>query len=198
MSRPTRYSNRDGEGDEPRSRRAPARKGLPIGPIVILLLLLGGALFFARVIAQSGKDKDDKPVVADTGYVPFGDLPDETAMPPGSHKAGGSAPRKDYEAPPPGLLATNQVWLDALKDATEAEILFVEAHEAKLVGGHAEFRDKGIRSKKLFSKLLDSTNALEEEMLETYGDRDPQTREVVRKRSKWIKRLSAISKTTGR
>jgi len=198
MARTTRSTRRPDDEEETPARRAPAQRGLPVAPIAILVLLLGGALFFARQIAQSKKDKAAEPEVIDNRHVPFGDLPDEVPRSKGPAGVSGTSSGTSYEASPTGLLATRQVWLDALKNASEAESLYAAALQAKQAGDHSAFREKGIAAKRLFSDVRDSTEALEAELLAEYGDRDPQVREVVRKRTSWTKSLAAISKITGR
>ncbi|MCA8979850.1 MAG: hypothetical protein H6831_12045 [Planctomycetes bacterium] len=198
MARTTRSTRRPDEEEEPRSRRAQPQRGLPVGPIAILVLLLGGALFFARQIAQSKKDKADEPEVIDTRRVPFADLPRETAP---THKSSGSAGASsgaNYDTPPAGLLATNQVWLDALKEASQAESYYAAAMKAKQTSDYSGFRENGIAAKDLFSKILEDTRVLEEELVAEYGDRDAQVRDVIRKRTAWTDTLAGLSKITGR
>jgi hypothetical protein len=200
MARTTRSTRRPDDEEETPARRAPAQRGLPVAPIAILVVLLGGALFFARVINETKKDKADEPEVIDNRRVPFSDLPREVPTKGGqaAQPTGSSEPGVSYDTPPTGLLATNQVWLDALKDAAEAESLFLAAQNAKAANDHSAFRENGIAAKDLFSKVLEDTYVLEEELVEEYGDRDAQVRDVIKKRTAWTKRLSTLSKTTGR
>lgn len=196
MARTTRSTRREDEEEDPRSRRAAPQRGFPVGPIAILVLLLGGALFFARQIAQSKKDKAAEPEVIDTRRVPFADLPDE--VPKSKGASGSNLPSVSYDTPPTGLLASNQTWLDALKDASRAESLYAEAMKAKQTSDHTAFREKGIEAKKLFSQILEDTYLLEEELVAEYGDRDAQVRQVISKRTAWTDRLAGLSKITGR
>lgn len=198
MARTTRTTRPEGDDEEPRGRRAPAQRPFPVAPIAILVLLLCGALFFARQIAQSKKAKDSAPVVIDTGHKPFSSLPDEAPKSKGSSQSSGSGSSVQYDTPPVGLLATNQVWIDALKDATKAESLYAAALKAKQTNDYSGFRENGIAAKDLFSKVLEDTYMLEEEMVAEYGDRDPQVRDVIKKRTAWTSTLAALSKTTGR
>lgn len=196
MARTTRSTRREDDEQDSPARRAQPQRGLPVAPIAILVLLLGGALFFARQIAQSKKDQTAEPEKVVKPHVPFADLPDE--VPKSKGGTGSNSPSVSYDTPPAGLLATNQVWLDALKDASRAESLYVEALSAKQTSDHTAFREKGIAAKDLFSKILEDTYMLEEELLAEYGDRDAQVRQVIAKRTAWTDRLAGLSKITGR
>lgn len=198
MAQRTRYSNREGDADERPQRRAPAKSGPPIVPILALVVLLGGALVAARMIASMRDAGEQDTAVEPKGPPePFSDLPEEvpTNRPHDAERRGPTAP---VESAPPGVLAGDPVWRDALARATQAEILFQAASDAKAANDHELFREKGTAAKKMFSDLLEDTYLLEEELLAEYGDRDPQVREIVRKRTRWTNRLSTLSKTTGR
>ena len=171
-----------------------------MGPILILVALLAGALFFARQIAQSQSEEEDKPKVVDNRRKPFADLPEDAParLSTGSSSDTPAQPTKSYPPAPTGIVATNDVWLKALKDATEAETLFAKAQDAKAANDHEGFRENGIAAKKLFSKVLEDTALLEEELRAEYGDSDAQILQMIKKRNAWTDRLQILSKTTGR
>lgn len=199
MPRQTRYSNRDAEGEEPRGRRSPSSQGLPMGPLVILVVLLAGALFFARMIAQSNEEAAEQPEVIDNRRVPFADLPREgEPVKPGSTTPVESAPKKTYPPAPRGVVDTNSTWLAALRGATEAEALFQAAQAAKEAGDHTGFRENGVAAKKRYTEIIDDTRQLEEELLEQYGDGNAEINALIKKRNEWADRRQILSKTTGR
>lgn len=200
MPRQTRYSNRDAEGEEPRARRAPASQGLPMAPIVVLVVLLAGALFFARMIAQSNQEEDARPEVVDDRRPPFAELPREGQPVTSSSNDAPAvdAPNKSYPPAPRGVVDTNSTWLSALQGATEAEALFAKAQAAKQSGDHSGFRENGIAAKKLYTEIIDDTRQLEEELLEQYGEGNAEINALIKKRNEWSDRRQILSKTTGR
>jgi len=184
------------EGDEEGGRRPRQRSQSSTSvmlPAAILLGMIVGAIVLARAIA----DKEDAQAAAATEqpaeqkYVTT--VPDEE--PP---KTSGIGSPGSFTRAPSGLAASNPQWAEALTIAAAADELFAEAQKAKADGDHAAFQLKGKAAKETYDKAATLTAAWEEELLETYGERDPQVRDIQRTRTRWLDRLRVLHKTTGR
>lgn len=191
----TRYSKP--QDDEPSGERRRPRKssGPPLGPILILVVLMVGAVVIARMAAQDkGTEEDTGPAEVSADAV-FGDLPREE--PPTPKVGSGSKSKKLYEKAPPGL-ASNTTWLAAKKVAVEAKTVLEAGKIAKAAGDHAGWADKGGRAKNLYDEAITMTAEWEEELMSKYGDNDRQVAAIKRERDGWFNMLRTLHKTTGR
>jgi hypothetical protein len=159
-------------------------------PIVGLGALIATAILFARMLPDDGESAIPAP--SEPTHQPFSTVAEEA--PP---SAGGGAGRL-YNRAPSDLAASYPPWLEALEIAREADGLFSEAQEAKQATDHAGFQTKGKAAKETYDRAFTMTALWEEQLLESYGDRDRQVRVIVRERNRWIDRVRVLHKTTGR
>lgn len=190
MATSSRYRSDEDEG-RPR-RRAAKKTGPPLVPILALVVLIVGAIVLARIAAQDRGETVEPPKVEASNI--FGDLPEETPPTPG---AGGAGRARTTNLAPTGL-ANNQVWIEALHKAEEAEVLFAQGKQARSGGDRAKWNELGNQAKALYNEALEMTAVWEDELREEFGDTDRQVRDIMRKRSQWFERLDTLLKTTGR
>jgi len=198
MAAPTRYTRHragrpEEEGEERRPSRRPGQSGLPIVPIAALVVMVGAAIWFARLIA----DNTAEPAAAapaEPAYVPFADVPLEEPPTPGERASDGGL----YARAPNDLAASNPDWARALALASTADGYFAEAQKAKADGDYALFNEKGKLAKETYDEAFTLTAAWEEDLFEKYGERDRQVRQIVRTRTRWIDRVRVLHKTTSR
>lgn len=189
QSRSSSRTNRDDQEQRPRPKKS---QQPPIVPALLLLVLIAGAIVLARSVAQK-EDAAPTPVAEPPAPKPFASVPDEAPPTPKGGSARGSYPRA-----PEGLASSNPVWAEALKVAATASELFDEAQKAKAAEDHTLFQLKGKAAKETYDKAFLMTAEWEEQLLAQYGDRDPQVREIVSTRNRWIDRVRVLHKTTGR
>lgn len=189
MARGTRY---DEDDDQPRSRRRSKPSGPPLIPIFALIVLMGGAVYLARLAAQN-KPEPEEPKEAVKASEIFGDLPVEEPPP----RPGGDGSRKATNKAPEGL-ANNPDFIRAKEIAVQANVVFEAAKKAKSAGDHGEWNIKAQEAKELFDQAFIMTAVWEEELLEKYGDRDRQVKAIMSERNKWIDKVRTLHKTSGR
>ena len=196
MPRSSRYNAPQDEDESGRERRRPRKSGgPPVGPILILVVLMIGAVVVARMLAKNQKPADAAPPAEVSADSIFGDLPREEPPTPGARTE--YKPKKLYEKAPAGL-ASNATWVQAKQVAAEAKTTLDEAKAAKAAGDHAGWSDKGVRAKELYDQAITMTAEWEEELMEKYGDSDRQVAEIKRERDGWFNMLRTLHKTTGR
>jgi len=195
MARRTRYGagRREEEPEERRPRRRPGQSALPIVPLLALVVMVGAAIWFARLIA-GGTPEPAPAEPVKSGYMPFSDVPPEEPPTPGERVTDSGT----YARAPNDLAASNPDWARALELAAEADGYFAQAQKAKADGDHALFNEKGKLAKETYDEAFTLTATWEEELFEKYGERDRQVREIVRARTRWIDRVRVLHKTTSR
>ncbi len=162
-------------------------------PIFALLVLIAGAIVLARMVAKNEKPEEKPKEKIDASAV-YGDLPEEEPPVPGAR---GSGRKRSTNRAPSGL-ADNTKWLEALRIADEAAVIFASAAKSKANGDHSAWNEKGNEAKELYDRAIILTAAWEDELMEKYGDTDRQVREIMSIRTKWIEKLTVLHKTTGR
>jgi len=163
-------------------------------PVGVAVVLGGGALW---AIAQGEK----KPAAAAEGTEParprpFEDMPPEEPPPP--RAARGDEQASPFTTTAPEGLAEDEGWQAAVKLAAEAEAHFEAATEAKVAGDTTRLNQEGARARALFDQALETTALWEEELLEKWGETDPQVRKIVRTRSQWFDRTRWLHKSIAR
>lgn len=191
-------SRRRTTGDDEDAPRRPRQRSQSsnsiLVPAAILMGMIVGAILLARAIAT----KEDDAQAATPQAQPeeerfFTSVPEEE---PPSVTGGG--PVGSFTRAPTGLAASNPDWAEALTVAEAADALFAEAQQAKQADDTATFQLKGKAAKETYDKAILMTAEWEEELLDKYGERDPQVRDIQRTRTRWIDRLRVLHKTTGR
>jgi len=164
-----------------------------MGPILILVVLMIGAVFVARMAAQNKTDEEPAKEEVKASDI-FGDLPVEEPPPlPG----GDGSRKKAANLAPPGL-ADNADFQKAREIAAQANNAFEAAKKAKADGDHGAWNTKATYAKNLYDEAFIMTAIWEEEILEKYGDSDRQVKAIMQERSTWIDKVRVLHKTTGR
>jgi hypothetical protein len=183
---------RDEEEAPRRGRQRSQSPNSILLPAAVLMGLIVGAILLARAVATR-EAPQAAPSNEPAQPEPFSKYTEEPPSVSGRPGGGPAVPRA-----PSGLAASNPDWAEALTIAAAADELFAEANKAKLAEDHATFALKGKAAKETYDKAIILTAAWEEEILDKYGERDPQVREIMRIRSSWIDRLRVLHKSTGR
>ena len=181
---------RPAEEESPGGLRRTRASGPSLLPLAGLGALIAAAILFARMLPDDGESTTAAP--NEPAHQPFSSVAEEA--PP---SAGGGAGRL-YNRAPSDLAASYPPWMEALELARKADGIFSEAQEAKRTTDHAGFQAKGRAAKEAYDKAFTMTALWEEQLLESYGDRDRQVRVIVRERNRWIDRVRVLHKTTGR
>ena len=197
----TSARKRNDADDEELDRRGRGRQPSPMAmllPAALLLGLIAAAIILARSISSKQVDQaataaEEKPKEPEKKY--FTSVPPE--KPPEPRGGVGSAPSTKPRAPE-GLAESNPDWAKACELAKVADDLFAEAQQAKATDDHETFQLKGKAAKESYDKAIEMTAVWEEELLDKYGDRDPQVRAIQSTRTRWTDRLRVLHKTTSR
>lgn len=200
---PSTRRRNDPDDDEP-DRRGRGGSPSPLAMLVpagVLLGLIAAAILLARTISSKQVEQaaataaaaEEKPKEPEKKY--FTTVPDE--KPPEPRGGSGHAPSNKPRAPE-GLAESNPDWAKALELARVADELFAEASQAKAADDHETFQLKGKAAKESYDKAIEITAVWEEELLDKYGDRDPQVRAIQNTRTRWTDRLRVLHKTTSR
>jgi hypothetical protein len=174
-------------------RNAPAKAARsPVPGIVAVLLffsLIGGAIYVAVWADRANSSSAQEPVEDSDAHKPFSSVEPE-ALPDMSGRK-----RDDGRPTAPGSLATTPVWKKALVIAEDGWKYAAEAAEALAGDDRAVYREKGKLAEHAFDKAFTMTAIWEEELLDKYSDSDPQVRDIVRTRNKWIDKVRHFHKT---
>lgn len=187
-----RYARNDSDENEERPRRQRKKAGPPVGPILLLVGLMIGAVVVARMIASRPKAEETVKTERPASDI-FGDL--EIEAPP--TYTPGKTPKRMVDKAPAGL-ADSALWIEAKGIAKQAAAVLTEAKAAKAVQDYAGWDDKGVKAKNLFDEAIIMTADWESELMEKYGDNDRQVAAIMNERSKWFDMLRILHKTTGR
>jgi len=130
---------------------------------------------------------------AEPAYVPFSSIPEESP-PDISNRPG----MKWVSNAPAGLASSSAAFDKARELAAEGEKLLSDARLADAAGKSEEARALRKEAKLAYDTAFTDTAAWEMEILASYTDRDRQVRDIQRERTKWMDRIIALHKTTGR
>jgi hypothetical protein len=103
-----------------------------------------------------------------------------------------------FGATAPEGLAEDEGWQAAIALAEQAEVHFEAATEAKVAGDTKRLNEEGARARALFDQALESTAVWEEELVSTWGETDPQVRQIMRLRNQWFDRTRWLHKSISR
>ena len=158
-------------------------------PGLIAVVLIGAAVAVGMLNRPESSASEEQQAEVVKGPAPFSDMPPEEPPKP---RAGSGRP-----AAPEGL-AEQTLWVDAVAIADQGEELFQLARKAKAAGEHTKANKEGRAAREKFNEAVEMTAAWEEELLEKYGDRDPQVRAIKHKRTRWFTRLDWLLKSIAR
>lgn len=176
-------------GRRPRASRS-ANTGFPVGGALAVVALIVIGYFGSQMIAA---DSAGSTTTAEDAYVPFSTIPDESP-PDISNRRG----MKWVNNAPAGLASSSAAFDKARKLAAEGEKLLAAARAADAAGKNSEGRAHRKGAKDAYDAAFTDTAAWEMEILAAYTDKDKQVRDIQRERTKWMDRIIALHKTTGR
>jgi len=180
------YQNEQAE----RRRRRPQPKSSSAAPLIAIVLLVVGAVAVAMLIRDSKDTANAGEVSEEPGHVPFANYHEEA---PPKRKAN----ENPWREAPSGL-ANKELWLEALEIAKGADELLAQANKARASGDNAMYHAQGRSAKKAYDQALVLTAEWEAEIVDEYGDRNPQVRKIMGIRTRWFDKLRVLHKTTGR
>lgn len=173
----------------PRASRS-ANTGFPVGGALAVVALIAVGYFGSQIIASGsgGPSKPEAPT-----YVPFSSVAEESP-PDISNRPG----MKWVNNAPEGLASSSAAFDVARKLAAEGEKHLADARTADAAGKSEEGRAHRKDAKLAYDTAFTDTAAWEMEILAAYTDKDRQVRDIQRERTKWMDRIIALHKTTGR
>jgi len=186
---PTRNKTPEDQ-EEPRSRASRNRNtGFPLGPLLGVVALIGLAYFGTQAIAT----EPPPPPEPKAAYVPFADLADEAPPDPSSRPGA-----RWVDNAPPGLSESSPAFAAARKLAAEGEQHLNAARAADAAGDASAARDLRKQAHATYNQAFEDTALWEMEIEGLYSDRDRQVEQIKKERSRWMQKIIALHKTTGR
>ena len=82
--------------------------------------------------------------------------------------------------------------------AAQAGKLLVDARAADAAGDSTKARELRKQSHLTYNQAFEDTALWEDEILSKYTDRDRQVKKIMDERSRWMQKIIALHKTTGR
>ena len=180
--------------NEPAGRRPRASRnsntGFPVGGALAVAGLIVIGYFGSQMIAaeSAGSGQTTEPA-----YVPFSSVPEES--PPDITNRPGM---KWVNNAPDGLASSSAAFGKARELAAKGEKHLADARLADAAGKSDEGRAHRKDPKLAYDTAFTDTAAWEMEILASYTDKDRQVRDIQRERTKWMDRIIALHKTTGR
>jgi hypothetical protein len=173
-----------------RNSRQQKSSGPPMGAFVGLAVVMGLAIYFARVaVKQDQEAAIPEPDILASDI--FGDLPIEQPPPlPDS--------AKDPINLSPEDIASTELWVNAQGIAKQAAEVYAEAKKAKAKDDHAVWAEKGKAAKNLYNDAIIMSVDWQEGLSLEYGDNDVRVKAITREIDGWFKILEVLAKTTGR
>lgn len=186
-----RAKDKDQDNNE-RERRPVKKSGVGLMVPLLLGVLVFGAV--AIVLLGGGPKKEAAPVETSTKPKPFANLPREE--PPKKGARGGMG--TTYVAEAPEGLAADANWIKACGIAAEGEKLWEEATAAKASGDVPKLNSVGKDARDKLNEAFDMTALWEEQLMEKYGDANPEVRKIIKVRSGWIDKVRWLHKSIAR
>jgi hypothetical protein len=170
--------------------RTQKKSGPPVGAFLVLAVVMGAAIFFARRGAQQNKEAEEASTVTEVEAADiFGDLPEE--KPPTLNFA------KAVDVSPEDIALT-PLWVEAQDMAARAAAVYTIAKEAKAKDDHSLWNEKGKEAKELYDQAIIHCVDWQEGLVEKYGEADRRTLVIKRKVDSWFRIIEVLAKTTGR
>ena len=186
-------SRRNDDEDDQEERRPRASRnrnaGFPVGPALGVVALIALAYLGTKAIsAEPAPEPPNK-----EPYVPFANLAEESAPDPSSRPGA-----RWVDNAPPGLEGTSSAFAAARALAAEGEQHLVSARSADSKGESSAARDFRKQAHAAYNKAFEDTALWEMEIEDKYSDRDRQVEKIKKERSRWMHKIIALHKTTGR
>jgi hypothetical protein len=126
-------------------------------------------------------------------YVPFASLAEESAPDPSSRPGA-----RWVDNAPAGLADSSSAFAAARGLAVEGEQHLVAARAADSKGESSAARDLRKQAHAAYNQAFEETAMWEMEIEGKYSDRDRQVEKIKKERSRWMQKIIALHKTTGR
>ena len=179
------------EGEERRARSSRrSNTGFPVGPAIGVVGLVLLAYFGSQMIAG---DSAPPPPPETSPYVPFSTVKDE-APPDPSNRPG----RRWVDKAPAGLAESSAAFAAARKLAAQGEKFLVDARAADAAGDSSKASTLRKQAHAACNQAFADTAVWEMEIEAAYSDRDRQVEAIKKVRSRWMDKIIALHKTTGR
>ena len=189
--------------EDPEARHARASRsqnsGFPVGlalGVVALIglayfgtLLIGGAFLGGAALVDRAGELEG---TGGEAFVPFADL--HEAPPDTSARSGA----RWVDNAPAGLAESSAAFAAARKLAAEGEQHLNAARAADAAGEASKARDFRKQAHTVYNQAFEDTALWEMEIEEKYSDRDRQVEKIKKERSRWMQKIIALHKTTGR
>lgn len=178
------------EKEERRSRTSRrSNTGFPAGPAVGVVALLIVGYFGSQMISEGAAPPPDPT----PGHVPFANVAEE-APPDISNRPG----MHWLDNAPPGLADSSAAFAAARKLAAQGEKFLLDARAADAAGDSSKAREFRKQAKAAYDKGFEDTAGWEMEIEAAFSDRDRQVEAIKKERTRWMQRIIALHKTTGR
>jgi len=181
-------NSEDQEERRPRASRS-SRTGFPVGPALGVVALIALAYFGTKAISGPPAPEPE----LKEPYVPFADLPDESAPDPSSRPEA-----RWVDNAPAGLAGSSSAFAAARRLAAEGEQQLVAARAADSKGDSSAARALRKQAHAVYNQAFEDTALWEMEIEGKYSDRDRQVEKIKKERSRWMQKIIALHKTTGR
>jgi len=163
-----------------------------LGPALAVVALIAIAYFGTQAVSLQ-PDSEPEQEVQGGPYVPFAGLAEESAPDP-SKRAGA----RWVDNAPAGLADSSSVFAAARSLAAEGEQHLLSARSADANGDSSRARELRKQAHAAFNKAFEDTAMWEMEIEGQYTDRDRQVEKIKKERSRWMQKIIALHKTTGR
>ena len=178
------------EREERRGRSSGSRNtGFPVGPALGVVALIALAYIGSQLIAEGPASGHGE----EPSYVPFANVKDE-APPDPSNRLGS----RWVNNAPEGLAASSAAFAVARKLAAQGEKFLADARAADAAGDSTKARGLRKQAHTAYDQAFTDTAMWEIEIEEAYSDKDRQVEQIKKERSRWMARVIALHKTTGR
>ena len=185
---PARKRNTEQEEGSPRRGSRARNTGFPVAPAFGVVALIALAVLGSQAINQP----EPAPEPAPEEEKMFPDREDEAPPPPLSGR-GGLANNA-----PPGLAESSSAFAAARALAVQGEQHLAAARAADASGDATKARGLRKQAHVAYNQAFEDTALWEMELEEKYSDRDRQVLSIKKERSRWMQKIIALHKTTGR
>jgi hypothetical protein len=175
--------------ERPRRSSRSRNTSFPVGPALGVVGIVVLAYFGSQMIAEGSAPEP----VQEPSYVPFANVKDE-APPDLSNRLGS----RWVKNAPEGLAASSAAFAAARRLAAQGEKFLAAARAADAAGDSAKARGLRKQAHTAYDQAFTDTAMWEMEIEEAYSDRDRQVEQIKKERSRWMARIIALHKTTGR
>jgi hypothetical protein len=160
-----------------------------VGPALGVVALIALAYFGTKAISV---EPPPEPANKEP-YVPFAGLAEESAPDPASRSAA-----RWVDNAPAGLAESSSAFAAARGLASKGEQHLIAARAADSKGDSSAARDLRKQAHAVYNQAFEDTAMWEMEIEEKYSDRDRQVEKIKKERSRWMQKIIALHKTTGR